>query len=272
MESFRPDSALVSRVCPSPNHGVRKSGLMPDMIVLHYTGVHDDQRASWLAEPGKAALAWLCNADAQVSSHYLVEEDGAIVQLVPEARRAWHAGRSSWAGETDINSLSIGIEIVNCGHGLDPEAFANGTPALPPYPDVQIAAVTSLCRDIMQRHAIGPARVLGHSDIAPGRKIDPGEHFPWAQLAAAGVGIWPGTFEGDAKSVLSPGAQGSEVCNLQEMLARLGYAIEPVGSYDDTTRIVVEAFQRHFRPARVDGVADLSTRRALTALVEKLNH
>ena len=163
------DSPFADAVAPSPNHGDRR-GRAVDSIVLHYTGM----------STGAAALARLCDPTTDVSCHYFVGCEGHIAQLVPEPRRAWHAGRSVWFGETDMNAVSIGIEIVNAGH--------DG--GCPPYPDPQIDAVIALCRDIVGRHTIPAARVLGHSDIAPDRKIDPGEWFPWARLAAGGVGVW----------------------------------------------------------------------------------
>ena len=146
------DSALVDAVLPSPNHGERTAGRAPDCLILHYTGMAD----------GPSAIAWLRNPAAEVSCHYVV------------------AGRSSWHGETDLNSASIGIEIVNAGH----------PGGLPPYPDAQVASVIALCRDVVGRHAIARDRVLAHSDVAPGRKLDPGERFPWDRLHANGVGLW----------------------------------------------------------------------------------
>jgi N-acetylmuramoyl-L-alanine amidase len=167
MTDVRPDypKAIIH---PSPNHGERRNGRTPDCILLHYTGM----------PTGEGALARLCDPEAEVSSHYLVFEDGSVLQLVSEARRAWHAGAGRWKDDTDLNSCSIGVEIVNPGH--------DG--ALPPYPKAQIEAVASLCRDIAARHAIAAERILAHSDIAPGRKRDPGEHFPWETLHALGVG------------------------------------------------------------------------------------
>jgi N-acetylmuramoyl-L-alanine amidase len=227
-----------ARVVPSPNHDERKLGI--DMIVLHYTD-----------QPADAALARLCDPDAaaKVSSHYLVHEDGRIDQLVPEARRAWHGGVSSWQGETDNNSRSIGIEIVNLGHDR----------GYPDFPDAQIDAVIALCRDILARHTIRATHVLAHSDIAPARKIDPGEKFPWKQLAAVGVGLWVEPAAIHAGAVLKVGDRGDTVAELQRALARYGYASNVTHVYDDTTRDIVTAFQRHFRPARVDGIADYST-------------
>ena len=237
MDSFAPDTPLVSLVRPSPNHGERRVAL--DAIVLHYTGM----------PTAEGALDLLCSPAAEVSCHYVVLEDGGVVQLVPEARRAWHAGRSSWFGETDMNSASIGVEIVNPGH--------DG--GLPPFPRQQIDAVIALCRDIIARRAIAPERILAHSDIAPGRKVDPGEKFPWAALAAAGVGLWREPAPICEGPIFARGATGVAVANLQRRLAALGYGLEATGDYDARTEAVVAAFQRRWRPARVDGVADAST-------------
>jgi N-acetylmuramoyl-L-alanine amidase len=250
MSAFPPDSFLVTDVVPSPNHDERKDGRLPDMILLHYTGM----------PTGEAALARLCAPDSKVSSHYVVFEDGRIVQCVPETLRAWHAGVSSWAGETDINSCSIGIEIVNPGHEF----------GYPDYPLRQIAAVISLCRSILTRRGpISSARILAHSDVAPARKQDPGEKFPWELLSDSGVGHWvrPAPLNVDGPA-LKPGDSGEAVTRLQRVLRGYGYVIEETGSYDDATRAVVTAFQRHFRPARVDGVADASTLVTLRALLE----
>jgi N-acetylmuramoyl-L-alanine amidase len=254
-----PDSVLVEFCQRSPNHGERLTPI--DAIVLHYTGM----------ATGEAALALLCDPAAQVSCHYLVWEDGRVWQLAPESRRAWHAGKSHWAGETDLNSRSIGIEIVNPGHrdGLPsrPHEIFGGAP---PYPEAQIAAVIALCRDIAARHAIAPERILGHSDIAPGRKIDPGENFPWPRLFEAGIGHWVAPAAIRPGPVYSPGALGPPVAALQAMLAAYGYGVKPSGVYDEATRDTVAAFQRHFRPALVDGTADVSTLETLRALIKNL--
>lgn len=238
-EPFAPDSPEARRAVPSPNHGARPGGRRPDMLLLHYTGMASEAEA----------LAWLCNPASKVSSHYLVLEDGEVVQLVPESRRAWHAGVSSWAGEPDVNNRSIGIEIANGGH----------PGGLPPFPAAQIRSVTRLCRDIVARWRIQPDLVLAHSDVAPGRKEDPGERFPWAELHRAGIGHWvPPAPIGDGR-FLARGDHGQPVEALQAMLALYGYGIGITGAFDDATEKVVQAFQRHFRPARVDGVADAST-------------
>ncbi len=236
--SLTPDSPLARRVAPSPNHGARRGGRL-DTLVLHYTGM----------DSGAAALARLRDPLSEVSAHYLVFEDGGLVQMVPEARRAWHAGAGAWKGETDVNSRSIGIEIVHSGH-------AGG---LPPYPEAQVAAVIALARDILGRWPIPPERVLAHSDIAPARKEDPGETFPWDRLAAAGIGHFvPPASLLDGR-FFAQGDAGQPVEALQAMFALYGYDLPVSGVFDARTHAVVTAFQRHFRQARVDGVADAST-------------
>jgi N-acetylmuramoyl-L-alanine amidase len=236
---FHPDSCLVGEVRASPNFGERKSGARIDMLVLHYTGMPD----------GEAAVRHLCMVGTDVSAHYVVREDGHIIQCVPEARRAWHAGQSSWAGETDINSCSIGIEVVNPGHD----------DGYPKFPLRQVAAVTALCRGIFIRHKIPADRVLAHSDVAPSRKRDPGEKFPWRILHGSGIGLWvpPAPIEPGPIYVL--GDSNPSIQELQELLAKFGYGVSISGYLDGMTRDAVAAFQRHFRPARVDGVFDLST-------------
>lgn len=247
MPEFLPDSSLVERVVPSPNHNERQGG-DPDIILLHYTGM----------QSAEAALSRLGDPAARVSSHYFVFENGSIVQMVPEARRAWHAGESSWAGETDINSRSIGIEIVNPGHEFGYSEF----------PMRQIAAVTALCRGIIARRGIKRDRVLAHSDVAPSRKQDPGEKFPWRLLAESGVGLWVEPVPITDWLSLVPGDTGETVTELQKALAEFGYGVPISGDYDDTTKHVVSAFQRRFRPAQIDGMADTSTRETLRRLLE----
>jgi len=245
---FPSDSCVVAEVLPSPNHGERREGRRPNMIVLHYTGMRD----------ADAALELLRARGSDVSTHYFVFEDGRIIQMVPESRRAWHAGKASWAGETDLNSCSIGIEIANAGHDH----------GYPDFPRRQIAAVTALCRSILTRHTIPPTRVVAHSDIAPDRKQDPGEKFPWRTLHESGVGQWvqpaPITNFGEA---LSHGDRGSKVAALQRALAEYGYGVPQSADYDLATKEVVTAFQRHFRPERIDGVADQSTLGTLLELL-----
>src|SRR6185437_15347777 len=241
MKTFTPDSSVASDVIPSPNYGERNKGRQPDMILLHYTGMPDVE----------GAITQLCTAGTELSAHYIVLEDGRIVQCVPEDKRAWHAGVSSWAGETDINSRSVGIEIVNPGHEF---GYAD-------FPLRQIAAVISLSKSILKRHpGIAPQRVLAHSDVAPSRKQDPGEKFPWELLADSGVGHCVRAAPLNvAGMTLMTGYTGEAVSRLQRLLKSYGYGIAETGTYDEVTRDVVVAFQRHFRQARVDGVADPST-------------
>ena len=210
---------------PSPNFNDR--ALPVSMLVLHYTGM----------ETGAAAIERLCDPAAKVSAHYVVEEDGTVLRLVSEDRRAWHAGVARWRGIDDVNSASVGIEIVNRGHDFD----------LPEYPDAQIEAVIELSRDIVGRRGIAPRDVVGHSDVAPDRKLDPGERFPWKRLAAAGVGLWPET-------------DGVDEAVVTELAANLG-ALERIGYGVDVAapKALIAAFQRRYRPARVDGVLDAET-------------
>ena len=243
-------AGIAAEFVASPNHDERKQSRTPDMILLHYTGM----------KTGEAALARLCAPDSKVSAHYVVFEDGRIVQCVPEALRAWHAGKSFWGGDRDINSCSIGIEIVNPGHEL----------GYPDFPLRQIAAVISLCRSINTRRGpIAAGRILAHSDVAPARKQDPGEKFPWELLSESGLGQWvrPAPLNIDGASV-KPGERGDAVAQLQQLLRGYGYDVEESGIYDEATRMVVTAFQRHFRPARVDGIADASTLMTLHALLD----
>ena len=235
----------VKEVIASPNHDARAARI--DILLLHYTGMTTEEEA----------LARLVDPEAKVASHYFVYEDGRVVQLVPEARRAWHAGASSWKGATDINSRSIGIEIANPGHEFGYRDF--------PHP--QIEGTIALCRDILARHNIPRERVLAHSDVAPARKNDPGEKFPWAWLAAEGIGLWVEPAPIVEGRVLAKNNRGVEVEDLQIRLARFGYAAEVTRLYDDLTESVVTAFQRHFRPERVDGVADSSTIETLKRLL-----
>ncbi len=217
-------------VHPSPNHGARPAGQAVDMLVLHYTGM----------ATSAAALDRLCDPAAEVSTHYLVEGDGGILQLVPEHRRAWHAGRSFWRGDPNINSRSIGIEMVHPGHAW----------GYRPFPEGQITALSRLCQGILGRHGIPARHVLGHSDVAPDRKEDPGEWFPWRRLAAEGVGLMPVVPSGPIPAAAPP------LVPVQQALAAYGYAVRVTGEHDLATRNGVLAFQRHFRPARLDGVFD----------------
>jgi N-acetylmuramoyl-L-alanine amidase len=236
---------LLISDAPSPNFGPRAGGKKPEYLILHYT----DTRTTF------DALQILQNPERQVSSHYLVGDNGQVMRLVPEEMRAWHAGKSWWSGETDINSTSIGIEIQNPGHGY----------GYVPFPPVQMQGVAELCRDILQRHRILPYHVLAHSDIAPARKKDPGELFPWDYLAAQHVGLWPKPTDGDeieAEDILD------NLDAIKSQLTHFGY--DP--SLDMTT--LITAFQRHFEPevfAQEEkvGVASLNTVKLIKAVVRQ---
>jgi N-acetylmuramoyl-L-alanine amidase len=224
---------------PSPNHDPRPAGTPIDILVLHYTGMRSAEEA----------LARLCDPEAKVSAHYTIDRDGRLYRHVDEARRARHAGVSWWAGERDVNSRSIGIELVNPGHEF----------GYVPFPEAQIDALLELSRSILARHPIPRRRVVGHSDVAPARKMDPGELFPWQTLAEAGVGMFP--------TLADQGALSAEVDEkaFAERLKRFGYGLPP--EIDIPLVTVTTAFQRHFRPDRVDGVVDGETEALLRSLL-----
>lgn len=238
---------------PSPNFNDRKHPV--DMLVLHYTGM----------ETGQAALGRMTDPAAEVSAHYMIWEDGGIAQLVGEDKRAWHAGVSNWQGDGDLNSRSIGIEIVNGGHDWP---LSDGT--LPPFPKAQIDAVIELCQGILTRWDVPQNRIVGHSDIAPLRKDDPGEHFPWAALAEAGVGFAPIAAKSDALNLIGRGLgltdKGTAVERLQRSLIAIGYGLEATGTYDALTQKTVTAFQRRWVQDRVSGDADLLTLSRIAAV------
>ena len=219
---------------PSPNHGMRPAGIPVDLVVLHYTGM----------PAAEAALARLCDPASGVSAHYLIDEAGAVHRLVDEGRRAWHAGVASWAGDADVNGRSIGIELANPGHEF----------GYVPFPEAQLDALERLLGDICERRRIDPARVVGHSDVAPLRKRDPGELFPWRRLAAKGLAYWPGGGEDSAE----PDADRARAA-----LARIGY-----GFCEDAEGLaaVLAAFQRRFRPSRCDGRLDPGTMARIKAV------
>ena len=236
------------REAPSPNHDARPPGTAVDILLLHYTGMPS----------AEAALARLIDPAARVSAHYMIGEDGTVWRLVDEARRAWHAGVACSRGTSDINARSIGIELANPGHEHGYRAF----------PEPQMAALVELGRDLLARHPIPPARVLGHADVAPARKQDPGELFDWRRLAEAGIGLWPEPAAAHA-GVVGPGSSAADVAGLQAALAGFGYCVETSGSYDAATAAAVTAFQRHWRPERVDGIADGDCRRRLAWLLDR---
>lgn len=225
---------------PSPNFDTR-AGTAVDLVVLHYTGMHS----------GADALKRLCDPTTKVSAHYLIEEDGQIFRLVGEGDRAWHAGISSWHGRADTNARSIGIELVNPGHEFGYRLF----------PKAQMQSLVVLLRDIFTRHPISPYAVVGHSDVAPARKSDPGELFDWAWLAGKGFGLWPRLDFAPSPHApsLAPGMGGGGVIDLQLALSAIGYDVQGSGVFDEQTGAVVTAFQRHFRPASVNGVGDGET-------------
>ncbi len=216
--------------CPSPNFDAR--ALPVSMIVLHYTGMPD----------AEGAIARLCSPEARVSAHYVIKEDGEILQLVDEEVRAWHAGKSYWRGVTDINSASVGIEIVNPGHEFGYRLF----------PDEQIAALIPLVADIKARHGIGRGNIVGHSDIAPTRKEDPGELFPWDALANRRLALPSPT-----RDLMDPYWTDA---GFTLALERFGYDVT------DPLKATI-AFQRRFRPDRIDGIVDGECRAKLLALL-----
>ena len=247
------DTSLLTPECwvPSPNFGLRAEGCAIDMLLLHYT-----------ATPTNAyALELLTSCEAGVSSHYLIDGEGRIFQLVAEEHRAWHAGDAFWAGQSDINSCSIGIEIQNQGAALA---------KVPAYGKAQMEAVVALCKDIVRRHNITPQRVLGHSDVAPHRKQDPGAHFDWQRLAGEGVGLWfDQTDLGDEREALLLRAR-DEIKGLQEKLCEIGYGLDITGEFDERTHLVITAFQRHYRPCFVNGVLDRQTADLIDLLHAKI--
>ena len=270
---FPPDSRLVERVRPSPNFGARAAGKAVDMVLLHYTGMP--------ARPGLAmaerAMRWLEDPRSEVSAHYVVDEDGGITQMVAEANRAWHAGKAFWQGETDINSVSIGIEIAHPGHAFDPatlpDAAAGAAAAHPgygPFPPAQVGATLALVADIVRRRHLDPGRVLAHSDVAPERKLDPGELFPWADFSRHGLGFWvpPAPLADDSAPVADADADAAVV---QALLASVGFRIAVTSTFDETTLRAITAFQRHWRPERVDGRADASTIATLRRLAAAMS-
>jgi len=236
------------RDLPSPNHDERPANTPVDILILHYTGMRTAQ----------AAIDVLRDPAREVSSHYVVDEDGAILRLVPEDRRAWHAGISFWRGHTALNGRSIGIEIVNPGHEWGYRDF----------PALQMAAVCELCLGIVARHPIPPRNVIAHSDVAPDRKEDPGEKFDWEGLARNGIGVWPhGTPD------LGTGGAVRDAASLRDVraaLASIGYRVMPEGALDPALSTVLRAFQRHWRPEAVNGQADAGTLARLLGVVARI--
>ena len=227
----------------TPNVNSRDPSLPLQYVVLHYTGM----------ENGHAALSRLMDPKAEVSAHYMIDEDGKVTQLADEDKRAWHAGKSFWRGTTDLNSASIGIELVNPGHQFGYRAF----------PTMQMKALASLLRDIIARHNLSPkTALLAHSDIAPGRKEDPGELFPWQELAAQGLGVWPQPVEDDYKPASDH--------DVQLMLRQIGYFCPDHGEYDRDMREALLAFQRHYEPNNLTGTPERETIARLRAVLRSL--
>ena len=227
---------MIIRERASPNHDQRPNPARIDMLVLHYTGM----------KTAAEAIDRLCDPTAKVSAHYVIDEDGAVWRLVEESRCAWHAGVSFWQGTEGVNAVSIGIELVNPGREWGYRAF----------PDAQMTSLELLGGDLVRRHAIRADRVVGHSDVAPRRKQDPGELFDWPRLARAGIGLWP--------TVPAPPPAG--IADAQAMLAAIGYRVPRTGVLDEATGQVLIAFQRRFRPKRVDGDLDEETAAQLAAV------
>lgn len=237
----------IDRRFSSPNFEARRGFTKPELVILHYTGMVD----------GTAARLRLCDANAKVSAHYLIEEDGHIFQLVDETQRAWHAGQSFWRGMTDINSASLGIEIVNPGHEF----------GYRPFPETQMYAVLALCSDIKARHQLAAEAFIGHSDIAPLRKEDPGELFNWRFLAQHGIGLWPEDDGGDVK----PRDESMTLAEALECLAHIGYARDAVTGSDDGCVAVIRAFQRHYVQDNLSGKLDAKTQKAIRSISRQLS-
>ncbi len=236
------------RDLPSPNQDDRPPGTPIDTIVLHYTGMRT----------AREAIERLRDPAARVSSHYVVDEDGAVLRLVAEPRRAWHAGVSFWRGHRGLNDRSIGIEIVNPGHEWGYRDF----------PVLQLAAVCDLCLALLSRHRIPQRNVVAHSDIAPDRKEDPGEKFAWEQLARSGVGLWP--HETPDLGTGAPVRDATSLAPVRAALTEIGYDMAPHGALDPALATTLRAFQRHWRPEAVTGQADAGTLMRLAAVAALL--
>ena len=233
------DSTECDEILLSPNFGERNPNASIKYIVLHYTGMPDSE----------VALNRLRDKQSNVSCHYFISETGRIFQLVSEHHRAWHAGQSFWRGLTDLNSHSVGIEIANPGHEF----------GYLPFPDTQITAVIKLCKDICVRRKIRTSGILAHSDIAPERKLDPGELFPWQKLYDAGVGLWVEPEKIGSQSDENVDNFDCENDELADLLQQYGFNCTPSIVTGDQLKKYIVAFQRRYRPERVDGIADLST-------------
>jgi N-acetylmuramoyl-L-alanine amidase len=232
---------LQIRELLSPNHDDRPAGVPIDTLILHYTGMQSAQ----------VAIDRLRDPVARVSSHYVVDEDGTALRLVPEERRAWHAGVSYWRGNSELNARSIGIEIVNPGHEWGYRDF----------PALQMAVVCDLCLAILSRHAIPARNVVAHSDVAPERKEDPGEKFDWRGLARNGVGLWPENVPVSGTTAAAHNA--ASLRDLRAALADIGYRVAFEGAFNPALATALRAFQRHWRPEAITGHADAGTLKRL---------
>ncbi|MFD2206331.1 N-acetylmuramoyl-L-alanine amidase [Kiloniella antarctica] len=232
----------INRKFQSPNYGIRPKEKKIDTLLLHYTGM----------KSGQEALDRLCDDQSQVSAHYLVEEDGCVFQMVDEENRAWHAGLASWQGESDINSCSIGIEIVNPGHEWGYRNFS----------EPQMRALIELCKEILNRHPIPPQRVLAHSDVAPERKEDPGELFDWGRLQNANIGLYTNNISSQSDIHKD---------NFLQKLSAYGYFLDLLSPEHPASIAAIIAFQRHFRPDKLDGVIDQECCEILSNLHSQLD-
>ena len=220
---------------PSPNFGERKNIENIDMLVIHYTNM----------KSAEAALQHMCDKKSQVSAHYLICEHGIIYRLVDEKYRAWHAGVSHWRGITDINSHSIGIELANLGH----------TNGLRPFTKEQMQSLIKLCHDILDRHQIPSYNIIGHSDIAAGRKLDPGPLFDWQTLAKNNIGLWPDLVEPYLKTPDSNNNNEKSNKDNQYILMQI---LSEIG-YDMKNTQATAAFQRHYMANNINNIADNKT-------------
>lgn len=241
---------------PSPNWNERpcepKSGkAVIDTVILHYTGM----------QTGQEALERLCSADAEVSAHYLIEENGDIYLLVDPERRAWHAGVSAWQGRHNMNDTSIGIELVNPGHEHGYRAF----------PECQVERLEALLGYLKARFDIPTNRFVGHSDVSPDRKQDPGELFPWRRLADQGFGVWANCTTKDATIIAKEAMVSAECPALNVLLATIGYSVPQGEIFSRGTFMALSAFQRHWRPSNVDGQLDSETKAVLLEIAEKIS-
>jgi N-acetylmuramoyl-L-alanine amidase len=244
---------MIIQQLPSPNFDARPEGTVIDTLVLHYTGMRSAEEA----------LTRLCLPEAKVSAHYIIDEEGAVYQLVEDKYRAWHAGVSSWRGREGLNANSIGIELVNPGHEH----------GYRPFPAAQMQSVLALCARLCAYHPIEARNIIAHSDIAPARKEDPGELFDWSLLAAHNIGLWHGIIIPKIlpEQTLKIGDSGEQVVQMQSQLARYGYDTPQHGIFDRETAFVVIAFKRHFYPRNLEASWDELAERIIISLLSQSN-